>query len=162
MRGRDFLGTAVRLRDADGASAREADLRTAAGRCYYAVFQSLVEVFGAFNVTLTQTGADHEIAYDALGRLRDGASGSTREALADVHANLHSLKTWRTQADYVIPTLLQRWSFARSTIQNLTRLAENTIEVLDAERANLDAELVQRAGADAVRRSQARKFDRRV
>jgi hypothetical protein len=162
MRGSDFLGTAIRLRDAPDAAKREADLRTAAGRSYYALFQSILEVLAAFGVSLTQTGADHEVALDALVRIRDGSTGSTRARLEGVRADLSTLKQWRSQADYVIPTKLAQWTFALGAIHNVTRTAKRSIDALDEERPNLDATLVRRAGDDAVRKAQQKKFDRRT
>lgn len=99
MRGRDFLDTAVRLRDAPDAAKRESDLRTAAGRSYYALFQSILEVLAYFGVPLTQTGADHEVALDALVRIRDGSTGNTRTRLEGIRADLSTLKQWRSQAE---------------------------------------------------------------
>lgn len=66
-----------------------------------------------------------------------------------------------TPSDYVIPTKLAQWTFVISAIQNVTRTAKRSIDALDEERLNLDAELVRRAGAEAVRRAQQKKFDRR-
>jgi hypothetical protein len=87
----DFLTVARDLADKESPTA--AELRTAVGRAYYALFNSAVLFLGKCGVAVRDTQQGHREVPKALRQCGDAQ-------LRNVAADLDSLRTTRWEADY--------------------------------------------------------------
>ena len=125
MRGRLFLETARRLLSGQLDGGQEEDLRTVAGRCYYAVFLEFVEWFENQGSSLTGGARDHAILLCCLDRLSRDVKWLRR-----VVPSVRKLREFRVQADY---RLIEQegFRFNESSMALCVERAEGVLKKLD-------------------------------
>lgn len=129
MRGKDFLRTAKRLLEIKGSGAREEDMRTVAGRCYYGLFLTAFEALQSGGAVLTGHGDDHEIVRESVGEI-----AKTEVKLERVERTLRRARVRRTEADYHMGAETAD-SFKKASMDLMWKDCLKSVELLDSHSA---------------------------
>jgi hypothetical protein len=95
MDARNFLAVAAQFKN----SGDEAERRTSIGRCYYALFNVVINLLTANGVVFRQVSDDHHKLVSYLTKTKHRAASSVGSALL-------SLRTDRNRADYEMAAVI--------------------------------------------------------
>jgi hypothetical protein len=115
---REFQRLAIELAQRGG----PAELRTAIGRAYYAVFNTSAEMLRRFKVPVTRNAAGHGEVLRYLGNSGDAE-------LIDAGYKLGTLRARRNAADY---DLTSSEAENANTVRSVVETARRILEVIDA------------------------------